>query len=388
MSTISGTSNLIEGSERANIMLLKGTRFHINDALYFGKSIRNLLSFKDICRNGYHIEIMNDGNKECLYITSIVSSKKLVGETLSAFSTGLYNTTIKPIEPYIVVNQKFNYPNTFVLWHDRLGHPGSSIMRRIIENSQGHEFKNQNILLSYEYPCVACSQGKLIVRPSHTKVKFESPIFLERVHGGICGPVHPPCGPFWYFMVLIDAPTRWSHVCLLATHNIALSRLLAQIAKLWAQFPDYPIKSIILDNAGEFTSQTLTDYCMSVGIIIKHPVAHTHTQNGLAESLIKRLQLIARLLLMKTKLPTSAWGHAIMHAANLVHIRPVASPKLDLTRSASPNRNPEDARLIFIFYILLSFLFQKYRDLNPWPDPNGRSESEPGLLRRFFYLSY
>ena len=290
MSTISGTSNLIEGSERANIMLPKWTRFHINDALYSSKSTRNLLSFKDICRNEYHIEIMNDDNKECLYITSIVSSKKLVGETLSAFSTGLYHTTIKPIESYIVVNQKFNYPNTFVLWHDRLSHPGSSMMRRIIENSQGHELKNQKILLSYEYPCVACSQGKLIVRPSHTKVKFESPIYLERVHGGICGPIHPPCGPFRYFMVLIDSSTRWSHVCLLATHNIALSRLLAQITKLWAQFPDYPIKTIRLDNVGEFTPQNFTYYCMSVGINIEHLVAHTHTQNGLEKSLIKRLQ--------------------------------------------------------------------------------------------------
>ena len=121
-------------------------------------------------------------------------------------------------------------------------------------------------------------------------------------------------------MVLIDAFTRWSHVCLLATRNIAFSRLLAQIIKLWAQFPDYPIKSIKLDNASEFTSQTFIDYCMSIGINIEHPVAHTHTQNGLAESLIKRLQLIARPLLMKTKLPTSTWGHAIMHAANLVHI--------------------------------------------------------------------
>ena len=26
---------------------------------------------------------------------------------------------------------------------------------------------------------------------------------------------------------------------------------------------------------------------------------------------------------MKTKLPTSAWGHAIMHAATLVRIRPI-----------------------------------------------------------------
>ena len=181
------------------------------------------------------------------------------------------------------------------------------MMRRIIENSQGHELENQKILLSHEYPCVACSQGKLIVKPSHTKVKFESPIFLEIVHGDNCGPIHPPCGPFRYFMVLIDASTRWSHVCLLSTHNIALSRLLAQIIKLRAQFPDYPITSIKLDNADEFTSQTFTDYCMSVGININHPVAHTQTQNGLAESLIKRLQLIAIPLLMKTKLPTSAW---------------------------------------------------------------------------------
>ena len=104
VSTISGTSNLIEGSGRSNIMLPKGTRFHINDALYSSKSTRNLLSFKDICINGYHIETMNDGNKECLYITSIVSGKKLVIETLLAFSTGLYHTTIKPIESYVVVN--------------------------------------------------------------------------------------------------------------------------------------------------------------------------------------------------------------------------------------------------------------------------------------------
>ena len=112
-----------------------GAGFHINDALYSSKSTRNLFSFKDIRRNGYHIEIMNDGNKECFYINAIVSGKKLVVETLSALSTGLYHTTIRPIESYVVVNQKFNDPKTFVLWHDRLGHPRSSMMKRIIENS-------------------------------------------------------------------------------------------------------------------------------------------------------------------------------------------------------------------------------------------------------------
>ena len=137
----------------------------------------------------------------------------------------------------------------------------------------------------------------------------ESIVFLERIHEDICGPIHPPCGLFRYFMVLVDASTRWSHVCFLSTRNVVFARLLAQMTKLRAQF---------LDNVGEFTSQTLNDYCMSIGINIEHHVAHIHTQNGLAESLIKPLQLIARPLLMKTKLPTSTWGHAVMHAASLI----------------------------------------------------------------------
>ena len=64
VSTISGTTNLVEGFGRTNRMLPSGTRFYINDALYSSKSRRNLLSFKDILRNGYHIETMNENNIE------------------------------------------------------------------------------------------------------------------------------------------------------------------------------------------------------------------------------------------------------------------------------------------------------------------------------------
>ena len=112
-----------------------------------------------------------------------------------------------------------------------------------------------------EYSCADCSQGKLIVRPSFTKVISESPVFLERIYGDICGLIIPPCRPFCYFMILIDASIRWSHICLIPTCNVAFSRLFIQIIILQAQFPDYLIKTIRLDNAGEFTSQTFIDYC-------------------------------------------------------------------------------------------------------------------------------
>ena len=69
VSIIFGTTNLVKDSKRANIMLPNGTRFHINDALYFSKFKRNLTSFKDIRRNGYHIETMNEVNVKYRYFT-------------------------------------------------------------------------------------------------------------------------------------------------------------------------------------------------------------------------------------------------------------------------------------------------------------------------------
>ncbi|XP_075092484.1 uncharacterized protein LOC142172710 [Nicotiana tabacum] len=112
------------------------------------------------------------------------------------------------------------------------------MMCRIIENSNGHTLKNKKILQFKEFSCAACSQGKLVIKPTSAKVGIESPAFI--------------------------------------------------------------------------------DYCMATGIKVEHSVAHVHTQNGLAESLIKRLQLIARPLLIRTKLPLSVWGHAVLHAAALL----------------------------------------------------------------------
>ena len=79
---------------------------------------------------------------------------------------------------------------------------------------------------------------------------------------------------------------------------------------------------------------------MSLGIEVQYPVAHTHTQNGLAESFIKHLQWIARPLLIRTKLPLSAWGHALLHASNLIRLRPIGdhdfSP-LQIVSGSQPN---------------------------------------------------
>ena len=99
--------------------------------------------------------------------------QKCILEQLSSISCGLYQTTIKSIESYAIINQKFNDSNAFLLWHDRLGHPGISMMRRIVQNYNGHPLTSRQILVTDGYTCTACSKGKLIIRPPFTKATFE-----------------------------------------------------------------------------------------------------------------------------------------------------------------------------------------------------------------------
>ncbi|GAV89200.1 hypothetical protein CFOL_v3_32618, partial [Cephalotus follicularis] len=102
--TISGTSDLIEGSGMARFVLSNGTQMHITDALYSTKSKRNLFSFKDIRRNGYHIETTNENGKEYIYITGNASDRKQILEKLPGLSSGLYIMKIRAIESHNVVN--------------------------------------------------------------------------------------------------------------------------------------------------------------------------------------------------------------------------------------------------------------------------------------------
>ena len=161
------------------------------------------------------------------------------------------------------------------------------MMRKIITNSIGHDVENVKFPQNKDFCCTSCAIGKLILRPSYFKIQAELLKFLERIHGDICGPIQPLSEPSRYFMVLIDTSTRWSHVSLLSTRNHAFAKIMAQLIKLKANYPEHRIQSIRMDNAAEFSSRVFNDYCMALGIQVQHSVPYVHTQNGLAESLIK-----------------------------------------------------------------------------------------------------
>nr|GEX30205.1 hypothetical protein [Tanacetum cinerariifolium] len=184
---ILGPTNLVDGVGKANIVLPNGTQLLIESALFSPKSKRNLLSFRNIYHNGYDIQSRTIGNKKYL----LIMDENQAFETLPMLYSNLHCTHINVPQAHMAVKEKYCDPGIFSLWHDRLGYPGSTMMKRIVENTHGHPLKDQKFFKMDKVPlCTSCSLGKLIVRPSQLRIKNELPMFLKRIQ--VYVPITPP----------------------------------------------------------------------------------------------------------------------------------------------------------------------------------------------------
>lgn len=96
--TIARSDTVIIGTGRAIFTLPCDTQVTIEDALLYPDSSRTLISFKDICKNGFHIETHDDNKEKYLLFTKDYGYGKQILEKIPSLSSGLYYTYIKPIE--------------------------------------------------------------------------------------------------------------------------------------------------------------------------------------------------------------------------------------------------------------------------------------------------
>ncbi|KAM1579917.1 hypothetical protein ACFX1Z_041299 [Malus domestica] len=138
LTTLSGPSNLTKGYSKTRIMLSNGTIFTIAEAFYSPRSERMLLSFKDITDNNYHDETHIENEVELMCITSCKYGQKRILEKIERIPSGLYSTTICPIECHYVAGPTTGTAHEITLWHDHLGYHGRIAMRRILKSSSRH----------------------------------------------------------------------------------------------------------------------------------------------------------------------------------------------------------------------------------------------------------
>jgi hypothetical protein len=64
----------------------------------------------------------------------------------------------------------FQNVDAFQTWHNRLGHPGIGMMRKIISNCIGHNLNDAKFSKSLDFMCTVSAIGKIILRTSSLKI--------------------------------------------------------------------------------------------------------------------------------------------------------------------------------------------------------------------------
>jgi len=325
-----------EGQGRAVIQLGGGSVLIIEDAIFQPEARRNLLALKDLRKNGLHTAT---ADPDVMHILTKAGDFSSIVDSYNGIGNGLYPVSIKP-KHLIEVNEIERSPlATYDLWHRRIGHASDSTMRAMIGNVKDYPISTKMFSVKNKVVCHACAIGKMKKAAFSSVVKpLAAP--LERLSLDLCGPIHPACGAFCYFQVLVDEFTGYIHVSLLSTKNLAFARLLSKLIQFKAQYPEHPIKHIRCDNASEYQSKQFDLYCESQGIIVEYSVPYTPQMNGRAEAANKSLLMIVRPLLLQSTLPMTCWGHAVLHAAALLNMRPTNNrdhSSIQLLTGVTPN---------------------------------------------------
>ena len=320
--TLGGKSKVIKGVGEANIPLPNGTTLNISKAFYAPMATRNLIGFKDFRANNLHLSTATDDQGNEMLEAWDQNRSKV--EEFPTIGNGLYTTQL-----YINEENPSSYTssikeNDLIKWHDRLGHPGKNLFRKIILSTKGTSIPTD--CTAHHDTCYPCMMGKTPAKrkiPSAPNVKPKQ--LGERWVVDVCGPINPPCGPFRYYQAIKDESNIFRKVELLTTRNDVMPKLLVNIIHFKAHFPQYPIKRIRVDNAGEYLSKSMEEFCKANGTDLEVSVAYAH--NTGAENMVKLIQMIARPMLLRSNLPTSCWGHAVLHAGDLLQYRPSGDSK-------------------------------------------------------------
>ena len=105
-------------------------------------------------------------------------------------------------------------------------------------------------------------------------------------------------------MILVDAVGIHFEVSLLSSRNIVFAKVLAMLIKFRTHYSSFLMKTLRMDNAKEFVSQYFEYYYLATRINLTYSVLYEHSQNGLAEAFIKKIQLISRPMLLHANLPS------------------------------------------------------------------------------------
>ena len=163
------------------------------------------------------------------------------------------------------------------LWHRRIAHIHYMALPIASKAVSGlPEFQTKD-----EGTCKGCAQGKNVKKPfpsSESKAKE----VLEIIHSDVCGPLSfNSLSGYAYYVSCIDDYSRKAWIYFLKGKNEIFSKF-KEFKALVENHTEKKIKTLRLDNGGEFPSDEFKDLCKEFGIKRELSTPYNPQQNGVA----------------------------------------------------------------------------------------------------------
>ncbi|WVZ68483.1 hypothetical protein U9M48_017417 [Paspalum notatum var. saurae] len=215
---------------------------------------------------------------------------------------GLYPLKLTPNKSVFGVDQ---LPST--RWHNRLGHPSSSVVRRVL-NLNKESITQQGKSHQLPYP-------KSISRSSAP---------LELVFSDVWGPAPTSVGKNNYYVSFIDDYSKFSWIYLLKRKS-KVFQCFHNFKSLVERLFDRKIIALQTDWGGEY--QKLNSFFTRIGISQYVSCPYAHQQNGSAEHKHRHIVEVGLSLLAHASMPLKFWDEAFITATYLINRIP--SPVTD-----------------------------------------------------------
>ena len=226
----------------------------------------------------------------------------------------------KLLLPHKICNSVFTSSSSWLLWHNRLGHPNSQVLKFLFQ----HKGLSFNKCTNFVDSCVHCLHGKMHKLPFPSS-RFVATAPFELVHTDHWGlaPLTSING-FQYYVIFVDHYTRFTWLYLLHNKSEVYSKFVHLHAMVKTQF-SATIKTLRSNGGGEYTSKLFESYLSSHGIHHQLSCPYTPQQNGLVERKHRHLIETTITLLSQASLPSQFWSFAVQTAMTLITLLPTAS---------------------------------------------------------------
>ncbi|CAL2279421.1 unnamed protein product [Prunus armeniaca] len=294
----------------------------LHDVLYVPAITKNLLSIRRFSRdNNCYFEMDYNGFR--------VKDNKTGKILLIGSSHGdLYYIRADPqVRSKLVF---YGERTTQDVWHTRLGHPSSDILR-VLVNKYHLPISGT---MAFNKSCHICPLGKACRLPfSYRTSNTQNP--LELLHLDIWGP-SPMLSNYGYkfYLSIVDDYSRFVWLFPLARKSDVMSTFIT-FKKMAENRFTKTIKMLQTNGGGEFTSRVFVNFLRDNGISQQVSCPYTPQQNGTVERKHRHIVEMGLCLLAQSHLPSNFWVEAFTTAVFLINRLPMTH--LELKSKVSPS---------------------------------------------------